>query len=433
MKTTISDYEVYLYLSYLPKFAEANLEWFNCDFSYKFGEGVNDESWWVSEGVKALKKTMADEVSSMDRNAIHVVPLSGGLDSRVILGGLLENLPKSQIVTATYGIPDAWDFEIAKNITRKFGIRHEVFNLLDEKWDVDQLAGAATRLKYPVSVHQSHVRQKITNYFGADCTYWSGFMGDALAGVVLPKTPSTDKRAAVKKFVCQEFTPNYKELEFQELLIDKMLLECPWHRLEQSKFTLDQQLFLGIWQMQLTRNITIIDGFNFRTPFLNETWVNFMSNVPYKWLLEKHLYKEIIKKGYKELAKLGTTEESAGMSLFHNSHFEIFIGKIISRIKPYIAPGDPYHSHPRTNYINWSESLRHKGHLQDSVYFTLQDLKKREKFHKGEIDTWWENHLSRKIDNARLLMNLSSLEFLLRAGVMIQFILSFAATAAPLV
>jgi hypothetical protein len=96
MKETMSDYEMYLYFSYLPKFSEASLEWLNCDLDNDFGKGMDDESWWVYEGVKALKKTLADEVASIDANVTHILPLSGGLDSRAILGGLLENLPKSK-------------------------------------------------------------------------------------------------------------------------------------------------------------------------------------------------------------------------------------------------------------------------------------------------------------------------------------------------
>ncbi|MBI5953966.1 MAG: hypothetical protein HY865_20110 [Chloroflexi bacterium] len=418
MNNEISDYELYLYFGHLPRFSEASLDWFNFDFDHNFGDGMDDESWWVDEGVKAIKKMMADEVAATAVNAVHVVPLSGGLDSRVILGGLLENLPKSQIVTATYGIPGAWDFEIAKTITRKFGLRHEVFNLLDENWDVNLLTAAAARLKTPISVHQSYVRQKINDHFGKDCIYWSGFLGDALSGVVLPKIPAGNKREAVDRFMKLDPTPNYKDQGFRDALVDKMLHEVPWERLDRKKFTLDQQLFFGVWQKQLTRNITVIDGFNFKTPFLNKTWVNFMGNAPYKWLLDKHLYKEIIKKAYRDLAKLGTTEYSAGMSLFHSSKLEIFLGKVISRLKPYVMSGDPYRSHPRTNYINWTESLRHKGSLQDSVYSTLVDLKRRAILAENDIDDWWLDHLNRKKDYTRLLMNLSSLELLLKAGVM---------------
>jgi hypothetical protein len=123
MKDALADYEMYLYFGYLPRFAEASLQWLGCDSDNDFGKGMDNESWWIEAGVKALKETMADEIASTDANAIHILPLSGGLDSRAILGGLLENLPKIQIVIATYGIPGAWDFEIAKTITRKYGLQ----------------------------------------------------------------------------------------------------------------------------------------------------------------------------------------------------------------------------------------------------------------------------------------------------------------------
>ncbi len=242
-------------------------------------------------------------------------------------------------------------------------------------------------------------------------------MGGSLTGHIVSQHANTDKRIAVKKLVNIDPTSNYKDQMFQDALVDKILLECPWDRLERPKFTLDQQLYFGFRQRQLTMPIVIINGFTFKTPFLNKTWVDFILSVPDKWLFGQYLYMKIIQKGFKELSKLGTTA-TAGRSLFNSSKHEIFLGKVIARVKPYVAPGDSYRSHPRTNYINWTESLRHKGSLQDSVYTTLQDLKKRAILNGNDIDTWWQDHLSRKTDYTRLLMNLSSLELLLKAGAM---------------
>ena len=415
-KPSISHYEIYLYLSYLPQWSEAELGWLNCNFEYDFGVGIEDEKWWVREGVSALKKTMADQVASTDGNALHILPLSGGLDSRAILGGLLENLSTSQIIAATYGIPGAWDFEIAKMITRKFGIRHEVFDLSNEEWDVDKLIATASRLRYPVSVHQSYVRQKINDHFGKDCVYWSGFMGDALAGSYLPKVPNTGKREAVRRFINTAPTPNYKNQQFQNEMVDEMLVQCPWDRLYNRKFTLDQQIDMGVRQNSIHRPIVIVNGFNFKTPFLTPTWGNFMINVPYKWLLNFHLYKKIIAESFKELSKLPSTG-NAGMPLLASKNM-VLLGKLIARLKPYIFPRDPYRSHPRTNYINWVEALRHRGKLQDSVYITIQDLKKRQILESENVDRWWNDHLNRKTNYATLLMNLSSLELLLKVGLM---------------
>jgi len=413
---TISDYEKYLYFGYVPRWSEASLDWLNCDFQSEFGKGVDDESWWIREGVKTLKNTMANEIASTDSHAFHILLLSGGLDSRVILGALLEHVPPSQIIIATYGIPGAWDFEIAKFITRRFGLRHELFNLVGESWDIDQLIKAATRLTLPVSVYQSYVRQKINNHFGTECIYWSGFLGDAVGGRS-NSSPFYDKLEVVK-FIFEKDYPGrmYSDKESWNNIINKILVEIPWDRLNQPKYHLEQQLNFGIVERDDTRPVVIVNGFNFRTPFLNKDWVAFMSNVPYKWLYDKYLYKRIIMECYKELSKL-PAKATAGMPL-NSSKQKVFFGKAIARIKPYIVRRDPYRSHPRISYINWRESLCHKGPLQETVYTTLESLKKRTIFNNEDIDKWWQEHLSRQKDHTIWIMNLSSLELLIKVGLL---------------
>lgn len=415
-ESAISDYEKYVFFSYLPNFEEADLQWLNCDFDSDFGNGIDDEKWWINEGVKAWKQTMADQVASAGNNSLHILLLSGGVDSRAILGGLLENLSPSQLIAATYGVPGAWDFEIAKLIARKYGLRHELFDLTNEKWDVDQLINAASCLRYPISVHQSYVRQKINNHFGTDCIYWSGVMGDVLAGDCLPKIPNTDRREAVRRFVSLYPTHHYKDQCFKDNLIETIVTECPWARLYNRKFTLDQQIDMGVRQNLLTRRISIVEGFNFKTPFLSQTWGNFIVNVPYKWLLDFYIYRKVIKKCYAELSAL-PCKAAAGMPL-SASKTEILFGKAIAKLKRYMACQDASYKNPRTNYINFKEALRHPGRFQDSVYTTLLDLKKREIFSNQEIDHWWHAHLNKHADCTILIMNLSSLELLIKAGLM---------------
>jgi hypothetical protein len=53
-----------------------------------------------------------------------LLPLSGGFDSRLILAFLLEMVPASRITAYTYGEPGTYDYEIAKKIAKKFGIKH---------------------------------------------------------------------------------------------------------------------------------------------------------------------------------------------------------------------------------------------------------------------------------------------------------------------
>ena len=79
-------------------------------------------------------------------------------------------------------------------------------------------------------------------------------------------------------------------------------------------------------------------------------------------------------------------------------------------------PRNVYHTHPRTNYMDWGEALRHEGPFRETVCATLESVGRRGIVSDQEIGGWWSDHLSRRRDNAKILMNLSSLELLLQAG-----------------
>ncbi len=407
--------DMYVFFSYLPKFSEATLAWLNCNFDNDFGKGVEDEAWWVNEGVRAWKESMANEISSTAPNVTHIIPLSGGLDSRAIFGGLLESLPKSQMVAVTYGVPGSWDFEIGKQVAQQFGIQSVALNLLDVRWDLDQLVAVGASLKNPVDVHQCYLRRKINEYFGANCIYWSGFLGDALAGADLPEVQNTDRKQAIKKFINLYPTKNFKDQSYQDELLEKIDYECPWDSLNQRKYGLDQQLDIFIRQRYIHEPILIPSGFTFKTPFLNKRWLEYISNVPYRWLLGKQMYIQILLEGYKELFQLPTTS-NYGLPL-KSSKTKVFLSRIKVRAKTDIARFFRKSvSHPRTNYINFAESLRQKGRFADLVYMNLQDLTTRGLYTEVDINRWWKNHLDRKQNNTSLLMNLSSLDILLRSG-----------------
>jgi hypothetical protein len=239
-------------------------------------------------------------------------------------------------------------------------------------------------------------------------------MGDAIGGVDLPPVPNTEKRAAASYHINLEFTKNYKDQAFQDRVIDQLVAQFPWDCPKEQKLTLDQRLYFGLRQAQLTQQIVVLNDSNIKTPFLDEKWVNFMLNAPYQWLVNQHLYQKIICAAYPELAKLPVTA-TAGMPVAAPL-YQIYLGKALAKLIPYLMPTDPFHSHPRTNYINWTESLRHTGSLQSLVQETLKNLKKRAIFNEKDLDAWWLDHLNRKKDYTVLLMNLSSLELLLQAG-----------------
>jgi hypothetical protein len=101
----ISNTDLFLIFGYIPDFKNGGMSWLNYDPKSFVVNCENDQAWWINQAAEKFRHVMKKQIAKTFDNDIHILPLSGGCDSRAILGGLLENLPKSQIVTVTYGIP----------------------------------------------------------------------------------------------------------------------------------------------------------------------------------------------------------------------------------------------------------------------------------------------------------------------------------------
>jgi hypothetical protein len=408
-----TDAELFLTFGYVPGLSEASLDWLDCDRDYDIGRGVEQESWWVSRGVKTLRSTITSELASTDSNALHVVPLSAGRDSSTILMGLLDHLQSSQLVLATFGVPGTWDFEIPQLMAKKFGLRHERFNLLDEKWDLSQLVRTAELLVHPANVHQSHVHRTMVEHFGRDCVFWSGFMGD-IAYKEYAAPPPTDRVSALKLYFDLHEPCKYRGGEYWQRMFTYVLNETPWDRLQHSRFDLERQYMNSVGQVFKIRPVVIVPGFKYVTPFTSREWVDYATSAPYQLHYHGHLMRRIVCDAYEQLADVPSLH-TYGMPL-KSSRQRVFVGKVLAKMNARLNRRNVYHVHPRTNYIPWGEALRRKGPLQETVYATLIALGERGLIGKRDIAGWWTDHLEQRANNQLLLMNLSSLELHLQAG-----------------
>lgn len=90
------------------------------------GRGSNEISpqVWSESAVGILghiQQAVRDELGGIGEI---VLPLSGGMDSRFLLGCALDSLPRDKIVTYTFGDPRTLDYQIAGGLARKLGVRH---------------------------------------------------------------------------------------------------------------------------------------------------------------------------------------------------------------------------------------------------------------------------------------------------------------------
>ena len=134
------------------------------------------------------------------------MPISGGLDSRLILAALLENIESKQISTYSFGEPGSLDFEIGCKVAKTFGTRHTAIDLsrleVDESTLLyDSEMGCGQTMLFhstPFAILKSH--------YGDDVTYWSGFMGDPIAGSKLSVEVMSEQidRKAIDGFVAEQ-------------------------------------------------------------------------------------------------------------------------------------------------------------------------------------------------------------------------------------
>ncbi len=368
----------------------------------------------IVEGVSVLKKVFQDSVGGAATT--HIVPLSGGLDSRAILGGLLENLETRDIRAVTFGSPGTWDYEIGRGVARAAGVHWEVIDLssADWRWDIAGLMKTARRLERPVGLFDTHVNHQVPERFGAQNVYWSGFMGDPLSGSHLLPQDSATWGEAQRHFVrCNCFCRSVNLLppDFEP---QRCLPPSPLPGGEDLCY--DEQLDFAVRQQCLIRHVVLPKGYAYQTPFLHPAWVSFILNVPRRYREGQYLYKEILKAAYPRLFAL-PAKNNLGLPLDAAPWRKAarVLGLGARGLARRIAPRLLYSISPGLNYIDFDRDMRRRSDLRATVGENLQDLRRRGLIDWLDVESLWQRHECGQGNHADALMLLASLEIHLKA------------------
>ena len=135
----------FLHFGFLTKVNPYNSQLISVDklTSLKQATHLNDytETDIIKKGVEIIRDSFYDQ-----KGELFVVPLSGGIDSRTILAGLMHAGFKERIITVTFGTPRSWDFEIGVRLARKFNLKQEIIDLSKIKIDEKSLLNIAEEI-----------------------------------------------------------------------------------------------------------------------------------------------------------------------------------------------------------------------------------------------------------------------------------------------
>jgi asparagine synthase (glutamine-hydrolysing) len=247
------------------------------------------------------------------------VLLSGGLDSRLLLGPLVEQ--GHDVQTLTFGIPGCDDASVAAELAKRLGTRHRFFELKAD-WLLEK-AGEAVRvtdgLANIVNMHVLATSEEQGRH--AEVVY-KGFLGDAILGFALKpqmwgdysRDTSYDVHLAVHR---SHGVINYDEREQGRLLTDAFRASvgdgvARAYRTGMDKAGVsqlaNQRLYFDLTQRVPRMTLNGVEAARGRTvvrlPFADNDLVDFVLGVPPGFLFERRLPKAALVKYFPKLAQI---------------------------------------------------------------------------------------------------------------------------------
>jgi hypothetical protein len=366
----------------------------------------------VRLGVESLSDTFS-ELWQDGRE--HVVPLSGGLDSRLILGALLERTSADRIRTFTYGVAGSYDFDISNSIAKKYGTQHLPVFFENHIYSLDQELEFAKRTDCQCMLfYHPPLDEFDRQYDGA--MVWSGYVGDAVAGSYLQARPSSSIRDAqlthLKNRIVVNSTPLHNCTDEEFLTYMQTPLIAP------ELLTYDEQVLFDEAGSKFTAPLILFDGYEFVTPFINTPWMDFMLSVPNRYRIGQELMIEIGRRAFPALFsmpsknRLGHTFD-APQSIVKSTFW-------LNRIRKALHQFIPAVNWPNFQCNDFNEGIRKNQSLRRIVQENIKDLRHRDICGWIDFDSIWRNHDRRIRNHGDALIILASLEIVLKASEMDQ-------------
>ena len=357
----------------------------------------------IELGSKLWRESISHNFKS---NQKHLVPISGGLDSRAVLAALLEHTEAKNIYTYTFGSANTLDYDIGNHVAKKIGTNHTSFDLTKFIYTQNELEDISRRIQHQTILFHHWPVWHVDKHFKG-CTHWSGFFGDPQTGSHLPANESTNIEEAKTKFITKNTYVKSLKISKESNFDSLIQSNC----ISQNNLTLDEQLDIQNRQTKYVSPLVLMRGYEYKVPFLHQPLMNFMLSIPDVYRVDQNLYKKILLSSFPREFSY-KTKSNLGLPLGASKSF-VFMkrvqGKILNTLNISSIKG--------TNYLDFNQKIRTKQDVKDIISDNVMNLRSRDIIDWIDIEEILKNHLSNKGNYADALIALASLEIHLKSGM----------------
>ncbi len=388
----------YLNFGYIP--SQECPAWLNNEL------GISDEFDYSIQGAAQIFDKIFNDLVAKYPNKKHLVPLSGGWDSRAILGALLERIDKNMIETVTFGALGQLDYDIGIKVAKWAGIKYNVLNLKDIQFTWNTILDSVKDSPWtyvPDGLFNEYSRIKFSD---EQTIIWSGFLGDPLAGSHLSDgCINSTVSHFVKK---QKRISNYSLVPFKEFSFDFLssitnnyyYAQDDWLDLTIRQSYCIAPIVLPIqWLNKLDNYISIEkNGAVVIAPFAEKGYINYWLNAPRELRLNQKLY---IKMLHAKFPELFTLPSKYSLGLPRDAQFRYtlkrYTGAIVRRVQrkvPWLGLRTIAHQ----NYLDYDIMFRVRSDYKETLKTAFDYLKENNITPWLNLDQMRNDHMKKKKD-----------------------------------
>ena len=372
-------------------------------------------------GVGVVFDKILDRIFSENTFDECLIPLSGGWDSRLLLGGALERLESHKIKAVTFGSSGQTDFEIGRKVAREFGVAHLPVDLSIVPMDWDALVRHARNVPwvyFPDAFYNHYSYSELIANSQPNSIMLSGFMGGPVTGSHQPKNTEF---SAVEMFLNKQRRSRSVKLERPNFSLESLFQGIQgidqsdlFHTLDFSirqaqglapvttprKKLCEYASYAGTWER----------GCKVFTPFADKTWVEYWKFAPPECKKNQKLYLEFMEYKFPDLMSYASKGTFANP--FLNNYFVDFSVRLSYKVRESLHAKFPlfrFRNWRNDNYINYQEAFFSRKDYADLLDNAQAIIEREDIIPWIDIGKFKREHLKGKYDHSAIFLILIGL------------------------